>query len=178
MHELSHHECHTKASSNEPIRCVNLEKLVATNNQIQSLPHELGRLTKLKSFDLTSNKLTVVPPGIIFYFIYCMVINRQTEVAMIPTLEKLDLSLNPVIDSIDAAARKGQENLLKFLRSEEYDAIYYRVCLFLILAVILCCVLCVCVCLEKLVECEVLILFFSFLSEMCFSRETFTSILC
>lgn len=47
-------------------RCVNLEKIEATNNVIQSLPHELGRLLKLKSFDLTTNKLNVVPPGIFF----------------------------------------------------------------------------------------------------------------
>jgi hypothetical protein len=80
-------------------------------NQIRALPTELAQLQFLKILDLTANKVVVVPP----------------EVAEIPDLQEIQLSLNPVLESIDKAARKGHKVLLEFLRSDQYDAEYYEV---------------------------------------------------
>lgn len=56
------------------IRCANLEKIEASNNEIASVPHELGRLVKLKTFDLTNNKLNVVPPGILLLLLVLLLL--------------------------------------------------------------------------------------------------------
>jgi len=48
------------------------------------------------------------------------------DVALIDKLEKLDLSLNPVIPEIDQAARKGVAKLIEYLKSDAYDATYYQ----------------------------------------------------
>jgi hypothetical protein len=41
-------------------------------------------------------------------------------------LEKLDISLNPVIEQIDKAAKVNVRKLKEYLKSDDYDAIYYR----------------------------------------------------
>lgn len=96
------------------LRCESLEVLCVTNNKLEELPHELGRLNKLKKLDVSNNKLTLIPP----------------DIADIETMEKLDISLNPVIKPIDEAARKGQAKLFEYLKSNDYDATYYRQALF------------------------------------------------
>lgn len=81
-----------------------------SSNQIEELPHELGKLNKLKILDVTSNQLTVVPP----------------DLGSIETLEKVDLSLNPVVKEVDEFARKGPTKLKEYLKSDDYDQVYYR----------------------------------------------------
>lgn len=46
------------------------------------------------------------------------------DVAEIEALQKIDLSLNPICDELDAAARKGPDVLIKYIRSNEYRTIY------------------------------------------------------
>jgi hypothetical protein len=75
----------------------------------------LGRLQKLQRLDVNSNQLATVPP----------------EIAQIRALEKIDISVNPVVPAINEAAMRGGESLLDFLRSEEYDRIYWGVSLIL-----------------------------------------------
>lgn len=80
-----------------------------SNNEIEELPHELGKLSKLIMLDVQSNKIMLIPP----------------DIADIETLKKIDISLNPVIPSIDQHARQGLDKLLKYLKSEDYDETYY-----------------------------------------------------
>lgn len=95
-------------------KCGNIEKITLSNNKLRFIPAELAQNQYLKTLDLTGNKIKVIPP----------------EVAEIPELSNLGLSLNPVIKSIDQAARKGPKALLEFLRSDAYDQEYYTVRLF------------------------------------------------
>ena len=48
------------------------------------------------------------------------------DIGEIESLTKLDLSLNPVVDAIDAVARQGQDVLIKYLRGTEYRALYEK----------------------------------------------------
>ncbi len=72
------------------------------------MPNELSQLQFLKALDLTGNRMRVLPP----------------EVAEIPEIQTISISLNPVIECIDKAARRGPKQLIEFLRSDEYDAAY------------------------------------------------------
>jgi ADP-heptose:LPS heptosyltransferase len=48
------------------------------------------------------------------------------EVGQIESLRKISLSRNPFIDELVPIAKEGTEKLLNFLRSEEYDGIYFK----------------------------------------------------
>jgi hypothetical protein len=48
------------------------------------------------------------------------------DIGEIESLKKLDLSLNPVCDEIDAVARQGADVLIKYLRGAEYRALYAK----------------------------------------------------
>ena len=48
------------------------------------------------------------------------------DIAAIETLEKIDLSANPIIPAIHENAKKGHDHLVKWMRSEEYDNIYFQ----------------------------------------------------
>jgi hypothetical protein len=41
-------------------------------------------------------------------------------------IEKIDISVNPIISELDKAARLGTSRLKEYLKSDEYDAVYYR----------------------------------------------------
>lgn len=86
-----------------------LERIYISDNQIDELPHELGKLSKLIILDVHNNKITLIPP----------------DIADIETLKKIDISLNPVIPSIDQVARQGLDKLLRYLKSDDYDETYY-----------------------------------------------------
>jgi hypothetical protein len=60
--------------------------------------------------DVNNNKLRLIPP----------------DVADLEKMEKLDISVNPLIPQIDEAARKGKKSLKEFLKSDDYDEIYFR----------------------------------------------------
>ncbi len=44
-------------------RCVNLENLILTDNNLITVPFELGKLSKLKKLGLAYNRIVVLPPG-------------------------------------------------------------------------------------------------------------------
>lgn len=83
---------------------------MVSNNKIEELPHELGALSKLKILNVSGNKLKLIPP----------------DVADIEQIEKIDISVNPVIPEIDKAARAGMNKLREYLKSDDYDAVYYK----------------------------------------------------
>jgi Leucine-rich repeat (LRR) protein len=41
----------------------NLEKLEIPENEIESIPHEIKNLKKLKEFDLSCNRISQLPDG-------------------------------------------------------------------------------------------------------------------
>ena len=43
---------------------MNLEKAVFSNNEIDFVPSEIGKLNKLKVLDLTSNQVKLLPPDL------------------------------------------------------------------------------------------------------------------
>ena len=63
----------------------------------------------LTLLDVSSNRLRVVPP----------------DVAKLARLTRLDLSLNPVLPEIDAAAKHGQSRLMDYLRTDAYDELFF-----------------------------------------------------
>jgi Leucine-rich repeat (LRR) protein len=67
-------------------------------------------MASLSRIDVTSNEIELLPP----------------EIGEIEALKKIDLSLNPVIDEIDAVARQGAPALIKYLRSTEYRNLYAK----------------------------------------------------
>ena len=56
------------------------------------------------------NKLKILPP----------------DLGDLEKLEKIDVSLNPVIEQIDKAARTGMKKLKEYLKSDDYDQVYYK----------------------------------------------------
>lgn len=66
------------------LRCVNLEKINVSNNKLESLPAELGRCVKLRHIDVTSNKITLIPPGMLRYGPReCCAINLAVRVILV-----------------------------------------------------------------------------------------------
>jgi hypothetical protein len=62
--------------------------------------------------DLTGNKLTLIPPSIV----------------TIDSLEKLEIGSNPNMHkAILSAAKKGPDQLISYLRTSEYGALYQDV---------------------------------------------------
>ncbi|MCP6725982.1 leucine-rich repeat domain-containing protein, partial [Klebsiella pneumoniae] len=66
--------------------------LVADNNQLTSLPAEIGQLSKLKKLNLANNRLTTLP----------------AQLCAIPKV-KIDLADNPIRDlkGLQQAIKKG-----------------------------------------------------------------------
>ncbi|PRP81076.1 hypothetical protein PROFUN_11190 [Planoprotostelium fungivorum] len=91
-------------------QCVELERMQIGNNVLTDLPYELGKLVMLKLLDVNTNKIAILPP----------------DVALLESIEKIDLSNNPLIPEIDAAARKGPKKLIEYLKSDDYDEVYFN----------------------------------------------------
>lgn len=91
-------------------RLKNLTIFAIASNKLTQLPVEMSGLVSLKSLDVCKNLLQVLPP----------------ELGILREIRKLDIAANPWIDEIKEPAKKGPDFLLNFIRSEEYDAIYFR----------------------------------------------------
>jgi Leucine-rich repeat (LRR) protein len=76
---------------------------------LEEIPHELGALSNLKILNVSGNKLKLIPP----------------DIAAIEGIEKIDISVNPIIPEIDKAAKGGMNKLREYLKSDDYDALYY-----------------------------------------------------
>lgn len=91
-------------------RLKNLTIFAIASNKLTQLPVEMSGLVSLKSLDVCKNLLQVLPP----------------ELGILREIRKLGIAANPWIDEIKEPAKKGPDFLLNFIRSEEYDAIYFR----------------------------------------------------
>ena len=78
--------------------------------KLTQLPVEMSGLIGLKSLDICKNVLQVLPP----------------ELGILKELRKLDIAANPWIDALKEPAKKGPDFLLNYIRSEEYDAVYFK----------------------------------------------------
>merc|ERR1711991_399372 len=88
----------------ELAKCELVQRINVSGNKLKTLPPEIGNLAALQRLNLFANQLEVLPQEI----------------------RKLDIAANPWIDEVKEPAKKGPDYLLNFLRSEEYDAIYFR----------------------------------------------------
>ena len=91
-------------------RLKNLTIFSIASNKLTQLPVEMSGLVSLKSLDVCKNLLQVLPP----------------ELGILKELRKLDIAANPWIEELKTPAKKGPDFLLNYLRSEEYDAVYFR----------------------------------------------------
>jgi len=89
---------------------VSLERLVVSNNELEEVPNEVGALTRLLILNISGNKIKFLPP----------------DLGALENIEKIDISVNPVIPEIDKVARQGQKALIAYLKTDDYDQIYYR----------------------------------------------------
>jgi len=88
-----------------------LEVIRISNNEIKTIPADLGGLTLLKTFDVNSNLLVAIPP----------------EIGAITGLKEFNISLNrEILECIHENAKKGVPVLLEYLRSEAYDEEFYK----------------------------------------------------
>jgi Leucine-rich repeat (LRR) protein len=109
-------------------RLKNLTIFSIASNRLTQLPVEMSGLISLKSLDVCKNSIQVTNNAFIRIprFVSHLSQVLPPELGLLKDLRKLDIAANPWIDEIKEQGKKGPDFLLNYLRSDEYDAVYFK----------------------------------------------------